>query len=137
MITGLLADRPISLNRGRANALDHFAPRQIFRDQVAAAKTASVREQMANRDPLFAVLRELRNVPGDRIIDRKGAAFDLLRDGDRGHRLSRRKPQAQRVRRHRDSGPALAEGEISGTLSRDGDVELRAEVQTLGDAPFG
>ena len=91
---------------------------------------------MANRNPLLAVLRELRNVPRDRIINRKPAAFDLLRDGDRGHRFSRRKPQAQCVRRHRDTGAALADGEFSDTLSRDGGVELCAEVQTLGDAGF-
>jgi hypothetical protein len=136
VVTGLLADGPIRFNRSAANALNHLTPRQIFGNQVCAAKTASVREQVANCDALFAALREFRNVPGDGIIDRKPAAFDLLRDGNRGHRFSRRKPQAQSARSHRDPGPAFANKEISGTLASNGNVNLRAEVQTLGDSAF-
>ena len=89
---------------------------------------------MPDRDPLFATLRKFRNVFRNRIVDQKLAALGLLRDGDRRDWLPRRKPKTQRIRSHRHRSPAFPESKLASNFAPDRDIQLRAEVQSIGDA---
>src|SRR5436309_11864425 len=61
MITSLLFSNPAGLKWRGANLCNHFLPRQLFGNFISGPESASMREQVANRNRLLAVLTKFGN----------------------------------------------------------------------------
>ena len=108
-------------------------------DRVIGNQTRLVRQQVANRDRLFSLTGELRQMPAHRIVEPKLAAFNQQHHARRGRqRLGERGQIEDRIDRHRlalrlDAAIAKGPQESDLALSRD---EHHAAGHLLGCQRF-
>jgi hypothetical protein len=74
------------------------------------------------------------NEPAHAVIEVEFAPLPQLRDGHRAHRLDGRKPQHQRVGRHRHAASRFTKSEVGHHLTAKRYIDLRADVQAFGHA---
>ena len=133
-----LARHPAVLRLHAADRLDDLLPvrvaRRVALEEVGGSDARGVGEQVAQRDRVLALLRELGDVVGDAVVDLEVAALPLLRDRHRDARLGHREPRDHRLGRHRHPGARLADAEVGDGFAVERHVQLRTEVQATLDA---